>query len=244
MSSILKALKKLEEQKAPRPQYELDLSSGIMRERRRGRQRRWVIPTGMAAIAVAAAITTYAVMQLQHHPTTGEEARLEAAPAALPTPPRTPAAPVVQVTGAPASTSSQPTVTPQQKITVRPAAAVTADAPSAPASVRQQKNAAAAAALPVRPAVQTGPVMSPATASPPHMEQGDTPADRMPKLKLSGIAWQQDSASRYAVVNGVAVSEGSTIDGAKIDEILPDKVRFSMAGRTFEVPMGHFSPTN
>ena len=60
----------------------------------------------------------------------------------------------------------------------------------------------------------------------------------MPNLKLTGIAWQKDSASRLAVVNGSAVSQGSMIDGVKIEEILPDKVRFSVGQRNFEISLG------
>jgi general secretion pathway protein B len=59
-----------------------------------------------------------------------------------------------------------------------------------------------------------------------------------PKLTISGIAWQSDSASRIAVVNGRSVAEGGNIDGIKIEQIFPDKVRFSQGEKSFEVPLG------
>jgi general secretion pathway protein B len=60
-----------------------------------------------------------------------------------------------------------------------------------------------------------------------------------PRLKISGIAWQQDSASRIAVINGAAVSEGGNVDGAKVEQIFPDKVRFSQGGKAFEISLDH-----
>jgi general secretion pathway protein B len=60
----------------------------------------------------------------------------------------------------------------------------------------------------------------------------------MPNLKVTGIAWQKDSASRLAVINGSAVSQGASIDGAKVEEILPDRVRFSVGQRNFEISLG------
>jgi general secretion pathway protein B len=60
-------------------------------------------------------------------------------------------------------------------------------------------------------------------------------------LKVSGIAWQKESTSRLAVVNGVPVSQGAVVVGAKIEEILPDRVRFTRDSRSFEVFLGKTS---
>jgi general secretion pathway protein B len=62
--------------------------------------------------------------------------------------------------------------------------------------------------------------------------------DNHAEFKVNGIAWQKESSSRLAVVNGVAVTQGATVDGAKVVEILPDRVRLSQGGRTFEVVLG------
>ncbi|SNB45713.1 general secretion pathway protein GspB [Geobacter sp. DSM 9736] len=56
-----------------------------------------------------------------------------------------------------------------------------------------------------------------------------------PELNVSGIAWQDEKSARRAVVNGALVAEGATIAGARLIEILPDKVRFSFEGRTIDV---------
>jgi hypothetical protein len=58
-----------------------------------------------------------------------------------------------------------------------------------------------------------------------------------PSLKLSAIVWYEEPAKRFAVINGVISYEGSVIEGAKVMEIYPDRVRFVQNDRHFEVPM-------
>ncbi|MBC8017800.1 MAG: hypothetical protein H7X83_04665 [Verrucomicrobia bacterium] len=74
-----------------------------------------------------------------------------------------------------------------------------------------------------------------AVASQPHetaaLNPGPAPAD----IKVSGIAWQDDRRARRAVVNGFLMREGAVVSGAKITEILQDRVRFSISGTSFEV---------
>ena len=45
------------------------------------------------------------------------------------------------------------------------------------------------------------------------------------------------------MVNGRPVAEGATVEGARVEEIFPDRVRFSFANRTFEVSLGKTSGT-
>jgi general secretion pathway protein B len=58
-------------------------------------------------------------------------------------------------------------------------------------------------------------------------------------LSVGGIAWQESSSLRLAVVNGISVNEGSAVEGARVDEILPDRVRFSFRNEHFELPLGN-----
>lgn len=53
-------------------------------------------------------------------------------------------------------------------------------------------------------------------------------------LKVHGIAFQ-DGAESAAVVNGITVSNGSVIEGAKVEEIQKDRVRFSRGGEMFDI---------
>jgi general secretion pathway protein B len=66
-----------------------------------------------------------------------------------------------------------------------------------------------------------------------------TPLKRIPALIVTGIAYQQDREGRLAVVNELPVMEGTLIEGARIEEILEDRVRFVKDGRTFEVGLGN-----
>jgi hypothetical protein len=55
-----------------------------------------------------------------------------------------------------------------------------------------------------------------------------------PVLKVHGIAFQ-DGADSVAVVNGITVSNGSVIEGARVEEIQKDRVRFSRGAEKFEI---------
>lgn len=59
------------------------------------------------------------------------------------------------------------------------------------------------------------------------------PAD----IQVSGIAWQDERSGRRSVVNGFLMHEGSIVAGARITEIFPDRVRFSQAGKSFDVTL-------
>lgn len=58
-----------------------------------------------------------------------------------------------------------------------------------------------------------------------------------PVLKVNGIAFQEGLDS-VAVVNGVPVSKGSIIEGVRVTEIQKDRVQFSHQGTAFEVSLG------
>jgi type II secretory pathway component PulC len=61
------------------------------------------------------------------------------------------------------------------------------------------------------------------------------PSSSLPRLKISGIVWHEDSDKRRAVINGTFTSEGSVIEGMKVVEILPTQVRFLHQGRLLEI---------
>ena len=56
-----------------------------------------------------------------------------------------------------------------------------------------------------------------------------------PSLKLSGILWHEEPSERRAMINGMILNEGAIIEGAKIVEILPTRVRLSHDGKPFEI---------
>lgn len=64
------------------------------------------------------------------------------------------------------------------------------------------------------------------------------PASSELTFTLSGIAWNKDSAERLAIINGQPTATGSTVNGVIVEEILQDRVKMSHNGRSFELSIG------
>jgi len=62
-----------------------------------------------------------------------------------------------------------------------------------------------------------------------------TAAGAFPELKVSEIHYQYEVENRLAVVNDLPVMEGTVIDGARVDRILKDRVRFIYNGQYKEI---------
>ena len=237
MSSILKALKKLEEEKLSQDdvQRRVNVSSDILRQPRDRRPNRRLLQ-GIAFIGIVIVILLIIQLLLKPAP---KEALLPA-----------PAVTAPPVTAPPATVPPQPAFLPEaHKARMLP------DQPAAPLpatgvkAARPQQQETSSLPEPARPAssrkfplpelpgseplpVQTGqPKQLPKQAAPP-VENAE------PRLTLSGIAWNKDSAERLAIINGQPASTGSHIGGAVVEEILPDRVRLSSKGRVFELSIG------
>ena len=208
MSSILKALQKLEQEKVTRQETPVDIARDILAPHRFSRRRLiWLICCGMATIALLAVLTTYALMG-------GFSPR--------PEPPVTVVVPPLDL----------PVVVP-----VKPAAPAKAgikqpSQPPIPAPVASTYQVPQI--TPVPPVVAQPPVAPPVESQEPRPVVAPLPT---PALAVTGIAYQQGSASRMAVVNGRSVMEGTIIEGARVEAILQDRVRFSFDQRTFDVPV-------
>ena len=57
-------------------------------------------------------------------------------------------------------------------------------------------------------------------------------------MRVSGIVWSEDSSQRIAVVNGVTVAEGDSIEGVRVVQIFPTRVRFLQNESVFEILLG------
>jgi general secretion pathway protein B len=68
-----------------------------------------------------------------------------------------------------------------------------------------------------------------------HTQTG--PAVALPSLAISAIVWYEDPAKRFAMINGMISTEGSLVEGVKVEEINPTSVRFSHNGQYFEIPI-------
>lgn len=60
----------------------------------------------------------------------------------------------------------------------------------------------------------------------------------VPLLRVNGIAFQEGVSDSVAVVNGIPVSAGSVIEGVKVEVIQKNRVRFNYNGDTFEIQLG------
>jgi general secretion pathway protein B len=68
-----------------------------------------------------------------------------------------------------------------------------------------------------------------------HTEQTSIEATTPPSLRLSAIVWHEEPSKRIAMINGMISTEGSVIEGMKVEEIYPNRVRLSQNGRPFEI---------
>lgn len=89
-------------------------------------------------------------------------------------------------------------------------------------------NKAPAAVEPVRP------VKSKEVAASEHV----TATRTLPALRVNGIAFQNRGAESVAIVNGVTVTKGATIEGAIVDDVRNDRVLFRYNGEPFEILLG------
>jgi general secretion pathway protein B len=222
MSSILEALKKLEDEKAVKQSGEAPITGKIVKEGRRAKKRpKWLLPAEMTAVAAVAVFATYLIMggrsvSVRTAQEIKEKESIKPAP-------RTSKAPDTHPLGTP----PPPPPTPPESHSPPPFRQMVKSPPSSRALVKSAPLEETAGLEP-----QTERV-APEVPVPPPRE--DTKPDG-PSLKVTGIGWRKDSAERLAIVNGRPVSEGAIIDGAKVEEIFPDRVRFSVNGKTVVVP--------
>ncbi len=264
MSVILDALRKLDREKASRRLGTDNIASEILRPGlpRSGRRLSFYIAI-VASTAVAAAVITYGVVEYRSKapkitdkasPSPAASARSPlpaevnppaAAPQAQPEPlnpgkPAAPAAirapsPVQQVESSPSvpplpqpvrETHEQMNRVPPKVESISGSRLASSSIPFAP-SMEEKK--APQSVVPEKPsAAPEQPVRKQPVAEPP-----TTP----PSLKLSAIVWHEEPSKRIAMINGTISTEGSVVEGVKVEEIHPDRVRLSYGGRVFEIPL-------
>ncbi|ACH38657.1 hypothetical protein Gbem_1639 [Citrifermentans bemidjiense Bem] len=258
MSSILKALEKVED---AQNQKRNPGAGGLGRKRER--RPAWLIPAWSLGGAAVATLVTYAIMG-----GFGKSAPPAAqVVATAPQPPAQPVAPVAKaavsatpattalVTTAPATAPAAPVkpvaapvaVKPQQtrhevKTPVRkqqvasvPKHAATLAAK--PAAKQQRSAKVPVPQVPARPAaVYAAPALAaPVAAQPPRAVSSEKTHQ---EIRVTGIAWQNDSQSSFAMVNGRPVRQGAVVDGYKVEQIFEDSVRFSGSKGPVTIPLG------
>ena len=219
MSSILKALKKLEHEKSVHKPYAYRIDTEILQGDSTSR-RSYSASASLAAVALFMCGVGATYLYMKHAKT----------PATV----QTSQAPITEVrnepsTGipllpAPNKTAAEPKLRPS----VKPISDPEKSRPS-PRPVEKKQSPG------VKPA-ETGPQALTPEPKPVPLPVPVAPvvAPVRPALKVNGIAFQ-DGADSVAVVNGTTVSKGSVIEGARVDEIQKDRVRFSRGGETFSI---------
>jgi len=233
MSYILDALKKLEHEKSRKSRGDgmINISGALLENERRR-------PSGPAgwkivlAVTVAVLVTFGATWLLlgpgkaQKNPVPRPATQVAPAPAAPQAPvvavPPAPVSPVVPVQQTPPATPPAPAPAAPVKPPANPSLPQNAVVPAAPASDDDEEERASRRRMRDRKG-QAVPADQAATA----------PAE----IKLSGIAWQEERRARRAVVNGFLMQEGAVVSGARITDIFQDRVRFSLSGKTFDIPL-------
>jgi len=241
MSSILKALKRLEQQKAVRRDLDHDMAwIGSDAGSPAREKRRWPIVAALVAVAGVSVLSTYWF-------TGGRDSRPLPAPPATEGSPRpgdgsdrdresTPSNPLTPGPVTPPSTRSRP-----GPAEVSPVPGKVSSVP--PRVVREIPSLdddgapPDAAAVSVREELPKIPRQTVTQRPPEPAAPRPAASAAMPRFSVTGIAWQNDSTVHFAVVNGQSVSEGSMVEGARVEKIFPDRVSFSYQNRSFEVPL-------
>lgn len=212
MSVILDALKKLEQEKVPSRTGPVDIIPEIVKTRYgRARSKTWIIVAVILGVAAATAAVTISVMGSL---SSGNHKSVSVLPGPDASLPATLPAPPAKEPGNEMHSGDKNNQ----------------GAGKVPQNITR----------PVQTSVQT---VIPSPPPPRHKAATIDKTDEATQvagfpfqaLKVSGIAWQEDKSDRRAVVNGVLAAEGEVIEGARIVHIYQDKVRFSFAGRTFDV---------
>lgn len=219
MSSILKALKKLEQEKAAARHNPVRIDAEILRTAPTNRVSPMAIALAAALLFVCGGTVTYTYINMNRN-------------RHAPSPPPRSMAPQNSVGEIPRHPTLSPlaAVLPDSSIQERnPARAplhASSTSRSRPVDQQPPKTAGGAGEN----------VRHSATEKPLPDDHADlTPS--VPTLRVDGIAFQ-DGADGVAVVNGVPVSKGSSIEGVRVDEVQRDRVLFSHGGRKIEVFMG------
>ena len=259
MSSILKALEKAEESNGSK---RMAGDSDLIRSRKS--RPTWVMPVSVLCGAAAATLATFAIMGgfSRHAPVAQLPVAVTRSAPSVVTPlnPVTeapvpvPSAPVepAGVTSAPGPKAAPAENLKESAVLNSKAAPVLKPAAAAPLVLKpavlvgphavSPAAGKARAAAPQQAAVRLAPVRmapaQPATVVAVKPAPVASPAPAPPELKVSGIAWQSNGESSFAVVNGRAVLQGATVDGFKVLEIRPDMVRFSGSSGNIDVPLG------
>jgi general secretion pathway protein B len=242
MSVILDVLRKLDREKSSRRSAAANIALEILKpDPPRSKKRNPLYFATVGLTALAAAAITYALMGfgLMNPPTTSQE---------IATTPRDP--------GSLSKSSLPPAKSPpasSQRVAPDPPPLESGrDAREGisrvPPEVRTTAENKIPAISPVEKETSKSVILEKANVAPkinseelaentptPPQKAPDTSVVTPPSLKISAIIWYEDPSKRFAMINDTMTHEGSVIEEVKVEEIYPNRVRFSHNGRHFEI---------
>lgn len=227
MSSILKALKKLEEEKnrLQEPAGDRSVAKDILKPNRDSR--RTVFWLSLVCLFALVVIATLSALLLAKRAPRNEAGNPVIAPATSPPAPSAAGRPAPPVTAG----DDRQTLIPESP---KPAPAVRQQAILSPGHAPGPPTEAVPRTLPELPVPPAGEQRAPQDKTQPDV----IPVPAETRFTLSGIAWNKDSAERLAIINGQPAATGAVVNGFTVEEILPDRVRLSSRGKTLEIFLG------
>ena len=221
MSSILKALKKLEHEKTVRKPDSFKIDSEILRGEAASGSRPFYTAASLAAISLFLCGVGATYLFMKHDNTTSPVQTVQVLNN------ETKGEPSTGTTLLPVSTPPAKETKPDRTVKVISISDKTNQSPrSIEKQQSQREKPAEIGPQPVTP--------EPKPVSPPVQVVHVVTTTAKPVLKVNGIAFQ-DGADSVAVINGITVSSGSVIEGARVEEIQKDRVKFSRDGETFYI---------
>lgn len=211
MSSILKALRRLEAERARKSHVAPEISASLLRDGARRRQSSlWIWPTVITIVTLTVALLTWS---LRPAPMTIDSASQKLAPAPFP------ANLSIDSSAGRGEVIIEEVMDQRLPVLLPPAQPTVSAAALLPARVNPAaERAEAGIVTPVAPIKPTATLI----------EERQSPV-------VSAIAWQEESSARMAVVDGLPVMTGETIGTAKIQEIQRDRILFVAEGILFIV---------
>lgn len=219
MSSILRALKKLESSKTALRPEDLKIDAEILRPDSRPRFSSTSLLAASLVLMACASGGTYLYMKRELGQTSSmapsvQNTTVSTSPAPAVTKSATP--PLV-----PPSSRQQRSAKPENRPDQKPALIL---------RHQGEKGAAPPGREPVfRPVDKANAAK--------HLPAAET-ARSIPQLRVNGIAFEGSAADNMAIINGVAVAKGTVVAGATVTEILKDRVKFHYNGEPFEIMLG------
>jgi len=237
MSSILKALKKLEDDRVARRPEQLNIDSDILKSDSSHRFSPSSVIIVSLLLLAAGSGATYMLMRSAGTPERTDIIK----------------SPGVTSVQSPLPASNQSAIKSEQLpetvviVPANPQKPLRAEADrksQKPAPVTAGKASPAAATakpvLPPKPAIAPKPVEQAIVTEQTIPTAPTAPvAKAVPTLRVNGIAFEAGgSVESVAIINGLPVTRGSLVEGVKVEEIHKNSVDFSFNGEKIEIPLG------